>query len=188
MRVFTIIITAALTCPFSYGQQSATQVREAPKTQLEAFAAETGAVIIKGYSELGKVSGMGSVEVDCREFTNASNRKKTWGILIEVTESSRLERNSKSFIDYDEIESLIEGIDYIGRIDSSVTRLPSFEATYTTRGDFAVTVYNNSAGKLSVAVSSGRIGRATAFIGIEKLDELRALITRGKATLDELRN
>jgi hypothetical protein len=186
MKYTAIIYLAIANCAAVFGQQRPDQVKEAPRTQLEAFAAETGAVIIKGFSEVGKVAGMGGVEVDCREFTNASNGKKSFGIAIKVVESGRLERENSSFIDYDEISSLITGIDYISRIQPSVTNLTHFEATYTTKGDFAVTVFNNSSGKLSAAVSSGRFGRASAYLGMEKLVELRALIVKAKEKLDGL--
>lgn len=168
-------------------QTTAANSKDQPKTQIEAFAAETGAVIIKGYSDLGRVAGMGSVEVDCREFTNASSGKKSYGMVIKVAESGRLERDDSSFIDYDEIQSLIAGIDYISKIKPDVTKLENFEATYTTRGDFAVTVFNDSRGKLSIAVSSGRIGRVSAYLTIEQLAQLRALIVSAKAKIEEIK-
>lgn len=186
MKIAAVTFLALTNCALVFAQGTPSLGKDAPKTQLEAFAAETGAVIIRGYSEIGKVTGMGSVEVDCREFTNASSGKKSFGISITVKESGRLEREDNSFIDYDEITSLVAGIDYIRKIQPSVTKLANFEATYTTRGDFAVTVFNSSAGKLSVAVSSGRIGRTSAYLDMEKIVELRALIVRGKETLDRL--
>tara|TARA_R110002167_G_scaffold221504_1_gene426263 strand:+ start:133 stop:693 length:561 start_codon:yes stop_codon:yes gene_type:complete len=157
-----------------------------PSTELESFAAQTGAVIIRGYTELGKVTGLGTVEVDCREFLNAQSGEQTHGMLIKVTESGRYDRNDSSFIDYDEIESLLSGIDYIAKIDASVTKLKNFEATYTTRGNFAVTVFNDSKGKLGIAVSSGRIGRATAYLNFEQLTQVRTLIVSAKDRIEEI--
>lgn len=160
---------------------------DGPKTQLESFAAETGAVIVKGYSTIGRLVGMGSIEVDAREFTNAQSRKKTYGMVIEVKESGRLERSDRSFIDYDEIPSLIAGIDYISKIKSDVTKLKNFEATYSTKGDFSITVFNDQAGKLSAAVTSGRIGRASAYFGIDQLSKLRELIVQAKEKIESIK-
>ena len=186
MKYTSIAIITLFSLSAAFAQQKPDQAKEKPRTQLEAFAAETGAVIIKGYSESGIITGMGSIEVDCREFKNASTGRKSYGIAIKVTESGRLERDDSSFIDYDEIPSLLTGIDYIGKIQPSVTSLKNFEATYSTKGDFAITVFNNPNGKLSAAVSSGRFGRASAFIAIEKLADLRTLIAAAKQKLDGL--
>jgi hypothetical protein len=162
--------------------------KKAPKTELESFAAETGAVIIKGYTEVGTVNGAGgAVGVDSREFTNANTGKKSYGITISVTESVRLERSDTSFIDYQEISALIAGIDYISKITGGVTKLKQFEATYATKGDFSITVFNNASGKLSVAVSSGYAGRVSVFLGIEKLPELRRLIVSAKSQLEAIK-
>lgn len=164
-----------------------TTEKEQTKTELEAFAAQTGVVIIKGYSSIGKVAGMGSVEVDCREFTNAQSGKKTYGMVIGVKEISRIERENNSFIDFNEIDSLITGIDYISKIKGDVTALQHFEATYTTRGDFSITVFNDSKGKLSIAVTSGRVGRARAYLNLEQLTKLRELVMDAKSKIESIR-
>jgi hypothetical protein len=159
-----------------------------PKTQLEAFAAETGVVIIKGYSDIGEVVSMGSIAVDCKEFTNAKSGKKSYGMTIKVKEAGRLEREGRSYIDYEEIEALIAGIDYISKINSNVTKLSNFEATYSTKGDFSITVFNMSGGKLSIAVTTGYVGRTSAYLPMEKLPMLRSFIVQAKEKLDALRN
>jgi hypothetical protein len=130
---------------------------------------------------------MGVVEVDSREFINAQSGKKTYGMVIAVKDNGRLEQSNNSFIDYDEIPSLISGIDYISKINTDVTKLSNFEATYSTKGDFAVTVFNDSKGKLSVAVSSGRIGRASAYLEIDQLLKLRALIFQAKEKIESIK-
>ena len=157
------------------------------KTQLEAFGKQTGAVIIKGYSTLGAVSGSGDISVDCIELTNASTGIKQLGIVIEVKESGRLERSESSFIDYDEIDSLIKGIDYISKVTSKATDLEDFEAIYKTKGDLAVVLFSFNSGKTGAAVRTGYIGAVTAFISVEKLGELRALIMQAKQKLDSIR-
>lgn len=159
--------------------------KKSPRTDLESFGAETGAVIIKGYSEMGVVAGAGgSVSVDCRELTNAKSGKKSYGITIQVKEAGRLEREETSFIDYEEIAALLTGIDYVSKITGSVTKLKQFEATYVTKGDFSVTVFNNETGRLSVAISAGR---ASAYFGMEKLAELKRLITTAKGQLEAIK-
>src|SRR4051812_46880909 len=92
---------------------SATEERP-PATKLEAFQAKTGTVLIRGFTTVGRISGRiggGYVSVDARDFREARNPKaREAGIAIEVGESGRLERQNTSFIDADEIESLLAGI------------------------------------------------------------------------------
>jgi len=157
-----------------------------PKTKLETFAAQTGVVIIEGYSKVGTIRGRyGSVEIQAKEFLNAASGKKEKGITFEVTEAGRLERESRSFIDYDEIDSLLKGVDYVAKIDKSATKLDAFEAEYRTRGDLEISTFSSDTG-VEAAVKSGRIGGATAFLSLEHLQQLRALIVDAKTKLDAL--
>jgi hypothetical protein len=80
-------------------------------TKLEKFQGRTGAVIIKGFTRMGLMTGTGgSVEVSSMEFTDAQTGRKEQGVLIEIKESGRLSRSGRSYIDYDEIDSLLKGI------------------------------------------------------------------------------
>jgi hypothetical protein len=119
------------------------------------------------------------------EFTDASSGARQRGIVIEVTESGRLERSDRSFIDYDEIDPLLNGIDYISKIKSDVTPLGSFEATYKTKGDLSIVTFSSRSGKVEAAVKSGYVGATTAYLSLDKLQELRSLVVKAKATLDQ---
>ena len=89
-----------------------------PATKLEAFQSRTGVVLIRGYSTVRTLSGLGGqIGVDARECRDGSNpnSSKTAGVSIAITETSRLERDHTSYIDVDEIESLVKGIEYISQ-------------------------------------------------------------------------
>lgn len=154
-------------------------------TKLEKFQGRTGAVIIKGFTRMGSMTGTGgSVEVSSMDFTDAQTGRKEQGVLIEVTESGRLSRSGRSYIDYDEIDSLLKGIDYIAKIQPSVTKQSNFEAIYRTRGDFSVTTFNENKGDISVAISSGRIGKVDMYLPLADLPSFRDLIVQAKTKLD----
>jgi hypothetical protein len=189
LRFTTFALLAALATPVVAQQQAAdpaAQQRADPSTKIEAFSAKTGVVMIKGFSTVGQVRGQGIVSVDAREFRDASSPKTgVYGVAIEVKESGRLERASRSFIDQDEIDSLVSGINYISKISKSVTIMKDFEAQYRTKGDFSITVFSDSSGGLSVAVASGRIGKTSAFLKLGDLDQLKALILEAKKAIEE---
>lgn len=180
-----IILSIALVLPMLVFAQAPEATKPAPSTKLEAFSGRTGIVVVKGYSELGGVAGLGGrVNISAREFRDASNPKVTvYGVAFEVKESGRLERENTSFIDEDEIEALIRGLDYIQKINRSVTTMGSFEAQYRTKGDFSATVFSSSDSSISVALSSGRIGRTNVYLKLHDLERVRALVEEAKIAI-----
>jgi hypothetical protein len=174
-----------LICAAAQAQQSATVPQE-PKTKLESFQRQTGTVVIKGYSEIGVVHGLGGVKVDCMEFTDATTERRQIGIVIDVIESGRIQNSDRSFIDYEEVEPLLKGIDYIAKVKADATRLGNFEAIYKTKGNFTATTFSSS-GKVEAAVASGHFRQATAYLSLQQLAELRGLIAQTKQKLDSLK-
>lgn len=171
------------------GQQTAkSEAATAPKTKLEAFEHQTGSVIIRGFTTVGVVKGEygGTASVEAREFTNATTEKHEFGIVIEVKEAGRLEREDRSYVDYDEIDSLLRGIDYVVKIDSSATKLADFQADYHTKGDLTVTTFS-SGSEVKAAITSGRIGGVDVIVPLARLQEFRSLVAAAKSKLDELR-
>lgn len=160
-----------------------------PKTKLEAFEAQEGVVIVQGFSKIGELRGTygGSVTVVAKEFTNATTGRREAGIVIDVKEAGRLERNNRSFIDYEEIGPLLKGIDYIGKVEKSVTKLENFQADYRTKGDFRVSTFNMPSGDVMVAVSAGRIGSTSVHLKFADLAAFRNYISSAKERLDASR-
>jgi hypothetical protein len=183
-----VLVICFVGCARTSSQTKAEPSHEA-KTKLEAFEAKTGVVIIRGFSKVGSVSGQygGRVSVEAREFLDASGGKREYGITIEVAKGGEIERENTSYIDYDEIESLLRGIDYISKVQRSVTKLEDFEADYRTRGDFRISTFSGHGGEIMAAVSSGVIGEVTAFLPLPKLEELRGLIVGAKEKLDSIK-
>lgn len=166
--------------------QQPTALPQKPKTKLESFQKQTGTVVIKGYLVIGGIAGLGYVTVECMEFTDATTKKRQLGIVIEVKESGRSENSDRSFIDYDEVEPLLKGIDYIAKVKADATRLGNFGAIYKTEGEFSVITFSSS-GKVEAAVKSGYIRTATAYLLLQQLGELRNMIAQAKQKLDLLK-
>lgn len=182
-----ILCTAMIGCSRTSAQSKAAPSQE-PKTKLQAFEAKTGVVIISGFSTVGSVSGQygGSVSVESKEFLDASTGKREYGIVIEVKKGGEIERDNSSYIDYDEIDSLLKGIDYISKVQRSITKLDDFQADYHTKGDFKISTFS-ARGQNMVAVSSGDIGEVNVFLPVSKLEDLKALIANAKAKLDAIK-
>jgi hypothetical protein len=159
------------------------------KTKLEAFQAKSGVIIIKGFSRMGSVNGRfgGLAEVQSMELRDAGSALRITGAVVTIREGGRLESESRSFIDYDEIDSLIKGLDYVARADSTVTKLSSFEANYSTKGDLMISVYSQQTGELGAAISSGSAGTVRVFFTLDDLSRFRGLLVEARAKLDGIR-
>lgn len=158
-----------------------------PLTRLEAFDSQVGTVIIKNYTYIGSVSGLsGNAMVTSYEFVDAQTGRKEQGIGVEIRENARSEREGKTYIDYDEIDALIRALDYIIKIERSVT-LENFEAQYRTRGELLVSTFIRPNGALQAAVSIGFFRRAEVVISTGKLADFRKLIADAKTALDKIK-
>jgi hypothetical protein len=188
--VITMFVLGLSACAQQRTLQEGPNPRETSKTKLEAFQAKTGTVIVTGFTEVGAIpdSYGGSITVESKEFTDGESGKKEYGITIGVKGGGELQREGVSYIDYDEIESLVKGIDYISGVKPSVTKLHDFQADYRTKGGFKISTFSSKDGQINAAVSSGSIGEVDAFISLTQLDDLRGLIIKAKATLDEIRS
>jgi hypothetical protein len=172
-------------CTSSFGQktQASPSAVSEPATKLEAFQSRTGIVRIKGYSEVATIK---NVSIDAWEFRDAANpASRAPGIVVEVKEYSSYgnSRENRAFVDADEIDSLLRGIDYISKAEKSVTKFSNFEAIYHTKGDLRITVFNNRNGKIQAAVDCGKIGKTTAFLELTELAKLRDAIALAQSQL-----
>jgi hypothetical protein len=157
-----------------------------PATKLEQFAARTGVVFVKGFTTVGSLKGLGGeVSVDVLEFRDARNRRSTvYGVLFTVTENGRFERYDTSFVDEDEIDSLIAGLDYISKIDRSITTFQNFEAGYATKDDLSFVVFSDSRGGVRLVVKSGRIAGRRVILELAAIDKIRALLVEAKKAIE----
>jgi hypothetical protein len=178
MRILLLAIVLALA-----GTIQAQQKPTEPRTKLETFQASTGVVLIKNFSEIGNVAELGNVTVTSYEFVDAQTHKKEYGIGIEAKGSGPAYPESRAYVDYDEIDSLLAGIDYIVKVNKDQSKLKNFEAHYKTKGDLDVATFS-SGDHVEAVVSVARIGTVSVYLSLDKLQKFRQLIVDAKAALD----
>ena len=88
-----------------------------PKTELEALQLETNAVIVRGSQRVGGVRapGQGRVDVAAFEVINTVGGRRARGVAVEVEEVGERGREVTAFVDYEELEGLIKGLESVGR-------------------------------------------------------------------------
>lgn len=158
-----------------------------PATKLEAFETNTDTVIIKATAPIGTVQASGgAVLVRCREITDVGTGRRESGVIIDLTSAGQLE--DTMLIDYDELDSLLDGMEYLGKLDWSVTSLPDFSAGYTTKGGFRATAFGSRrTGNIEFGVRSTRANWRPLLLSRDQLGQLRSLVQQGKTKLDSLR-
>jgi len=108
------------------------------RTQIALFEARPNVVILKGISPVGSVQlGFGQLSVGCKETKDLNTGEKIHGLIIEV-EGSQF-ASEAALIDDNEVDSLFNGISYLAKINSDITELPGFEASYITKAGLRIT-------------------------------------------------
>jgi hypothetical protein len=147
-----------------------------PATRLEAFKPAAGTIVTFGYNELGRV---GDVSVDVRELRSGSTNVR--GVVVEVTQSQY--REERAFIDADELDELVRGIDALLEIRANPTSFEHFEVRYTTKGELQIVAFSNSRGGVTYAVKAGRIVSAQTFVDEAAVRRLREMFVAAQQRL-----
>jgi hypothetical protein len=159
-----------------------------PRTKLETIDDRHSTVIIKGFTRITtvEVSGVRIDAVDMREMGNVSRAK---GLVVVVTSASEgnRPRDNRAYVDYEEIEPLMNAIDAAARIDETMTKFPGFEAKYRTLGDLEITVFRQTRSGNAALLTTGVCEQGRTSLTLDELAKVRAMIQEAKARLDEVR-
>jgi hypothetical protein len=109
------------------------------------------------------------------------------GIVVVLREGGDRPDDNRAFVDYEEIDPLLNAIDAISQIDENTTKLTGFEGRYKTKGDLEITVFRQTRSGNAVIISTGICDRATTSITLDELAKVKAMIQEAKARLDETR-
>ena len=161
-----------------------------PRTKLERIDDRYNTVIVKGFTRITtvEVAGVRIDAVDMRELGNVSRAK---GIVVVVTsvtaDGNNRPRDNRAFVDYEEIDPLLNAIDAASRIDETVTKFPGFEAKYRTLGDLEITVFRQTRSGNAAILTTGICEQGRTSLTLDELAKVRAMIQEAKARLDEIR-
>ena len=159
-----------------------------PRTALEQVE-NTGGLVIKGFSRITTVDVRG-VRVDAiemRAFINPTYTRVVKGLVVALREGGERPNEDRAFVDYQEIEHLLNGIDVISHVDETATKLPGFEARYRTFGDLEISVFRQTRSGTAVRMTTGVCDQATVSMSLDDLAKIKAMIQEVKTRLDEIR-
>ena len=159
-----------------------------PRTKLEALEDRHSTVIIKGFTRITTIE-MRGVRIDAVEMRELGNVSRAKGLVIALREGGEKPRENRAFIDYEEIDPLLNAIDVISRADETVTKLVGFEARFKTLGDLEVAVFRQTARGTAVTLTTGICDQdhVTQTLSLDDLAKIKAMIQEAKMRLDEIR-
>ena len=142
MRQFCAILITACSLAGAGQAQETTSATNAPKTEIELFELQTGTVIVKGIGQMSSLNmNTGTIFVRVKESADMGTGRKLYGLMIGFTESNQW--RERLVVDYAELDSFLNGIDYLSKISYDVTPLPSFDAAYTTKSGLRLVAYSS---------------------------------------------
>ncbi|MGH9762603.1 MAG: hypothetical protein ACREDR_24600, partial [Blastocatellia bacterium] len=162
----------------------------APRTKLAAFEFATDSVIIKARSGMGLVRGVNrdAVRVEYDIFTNVTSGQKEYGVSLLVVPETSTEKHYRYYVDYEDIDSLLKGIDYITRMNPAVSDLVTFEAEYRSKGDLEISTFTDIHGAVRVAISNYVCGSNRTALDLAGLSEIQRLLVAAKSKLDSIKS
>jgi hypothetical protein len=167
---------------------------EAP-TKLEGLELRKSTIIVKGYTEVGKVDGEdgSSINVSAIEIKDATRGTKEMGLAIVAVQGGEGRRQAISYVDFDEIAGLLSAIDYLAKPDAEATRLSAYEAQYRTKSSLEFVSFDSnnqrmvSVRAVQVIFPTGEPVWATAQFRLSTLAAIRKQIVDAKDLLDKLK-
>lgn len=157
-----------------------------PRTKLEALEDRHSTVLIKGFTRITTVEVRG-VRIDAVEMRELGNVGRAKGIIVVLREGGERPNENRAFVDYEEIDSLLNAIDAVARVDETATKLAGFEARYKTLGDLEIGVFRQTSRGTAVVMTTGLCDRATQTLSLDDLAKVKAMIQEAKMRLDEIR-
>src|SRR5580658_5473337 len=161
------------------------QTTNAPRTYFDAYKTTIEAPLIRGMSGIGSLSGQISYPVDIRvELLNVQPATNT---IYAVAVRTHLPRNvvQMDYIDYDELDGLIHGLQFISQSAHSVVPMDDFEVVYRVRSGLSVAKISNG-NKIVIAIKCGDVNGTRNQIAPYVLDNLVGLLTDAKTKIDSI--
>jgi hypothetical protein len=168
----------------------------ASSTKIEAMLAVRGAVIVRGYSDIGGIdgdegSGMG---IQAVEINDVAKGAKEHGLAVAIRQGGDAGRTIVTYLDYDELDALTSAMNYLQKMDNAVTSLPKYEARYKSKGDLEIANFDSNGVRVisvrgtQITPETGQVHFATAYFPISRMNEVKGLVSAGKEQLDRAKS
>ena len=157
-----------------------------PRTKLEALEDRYTSIVLRGYTRITTTEVRG-VRVDAVEMKEMGNVARAKGVVVVLREAGGRVKDNRAFIDYEELDPLLNAIDALSRVDETTTKLGGFEAHYKTLGDLEIRVFRQTSRGTAVQLQTGICEPATTSLTLDDLARFRAMILEANTRVEDLR-
>ncbi len=177
-----ILIALCAALPLALHAQDSTN---APATEIENFELQTDAVIVKGVGDIGTLdTPAGTVFVRYKESDNITSGQKQYAIAVGLSSN---QARGVLFVDYDELDALVRGLEYLSKVTYDITTMPSFDAIFSTRSGLRAAAYSEQR-QASIRLYLQFDGAARIPLTPYQFSQFETLINQAKAAIDTARN
>jgi len=192
-RVVSTILLLLFCCSFVYAQRPGPEFWRKvsceplePRTMLEALEDKYTTIVLKGFTRITTVEVKG-IRIDALEMHELGSNARVKGVVIVLRDTGGRVEDNRAFIDYDELDPLLNVIDTLTHLDETSTKLAGFEGRYRTKGDFEIQVFRQTRSGNAVVLQTGICEFATTSLSLDELAKVKALLQEAKARLDEIK-
>jgi hypothetical protein len=161
------------------------QTTNAPRTWFDAYKSTLEAPLVRGMTSIGALTGQVRYPVDVR--VERLNVSPTTNTTYAVAIRTQLARNTLQvdYIDYDELDGLIQGLQLISQSEHAVVPMDDFEVVYRLRSGLSVAKISNG-NNIVIAIKCGDANATRNQIAPYVLDNLRGLLVAAKTKIDAI--
>jgi hypothetical protein len=172
-----IIILTLFCAPFIRAQTT-----NAPRTWFDAYKSTVEAPLIRGMTTIGNLTGQVKFPVQVR--IERLLIKPTTNVTYAVALRTRLPNGwLVDYIDYDELEGLIQGLKLMSQSGHSVVPMDDFEVVYRLRSGLSVAKISDG-NNITIAIKSGDANGTRNQIAAYELDSFQGLLSQAKTKID----
>ena len=161
------------------------QTTNAPRTWFDAYKSTLETTLFRGMSRIGSLPGQVHYPVDVRveRLIISATTNTTYAVAVRT----QLARNSLQvdYIDYDELDGLIQGLQLISQSDHGVVPMDDFEVVYRVRSGLSVAKISNG-NNIVIAIKCGDANGTRNQIAPYVLDNLHGLLVAAKSKIDAI--
>lgn len=157
-------------------------ITNAPRTRYEALNLTPDTLLIKGSSTIGTLTDQIAypVEIRAERVTDPYASNNLYAVSVRTTMGEHLQID---YIDYEELDAVIQGVQYISQANSTVTPLDNFETVIRTRSGLSIAKVGRGT-KTVIAMTCGGTNCVRNQMAPFVLDALGKTLTEAKAKID----
>jgi len=165
---------------------SPVMAEQEPATQLERFMGERGRIVVKEFYDVGRFLGPAGIKMMVRGLViYQPGGIRLYGLRIGV--KSLLEEEGSCFLDFKEVASLLEALDYIIGLSKKWASVEKeyTEVIFSTEGGFEIGFYQEGL-KQKAFCEVGRVGSISIPLEMKDLETIKLLVDKGLVKLKSL--